>query len=378
MGGLAPPLDLLPPAPQVVVPAPEPEAAQPPPSIPDPPRNSRKIVLIAVAAAPLLFGSGWFLGRVTVPAPAPAPVEVSHKRRPNVAVPAATATAAPAPGPNSTTIANAAEFVALPSPVTESPVVARMPAPASAAASAPAVAPTLVSEPPAATPDGAPPPKPEASNSPNPEPSLNRSATPIASVGEKTAVPLPVPSRPVPVPTPAQPAPAIGPTLDPVAWASPNPMPSSSPAPSPARPTIFREQNAPAEQTERGPIDGEQRRRDDEALRAQWLGQVAAADMALRKGKRMQATDFYSAAITTAERYAARRSDDVNSLTEMAKLCRKLGALQLQTASVGEARATFERGRKFLELLKSSAQLTPAHAQILQELETGLQTLPRD
>ena len=141
---------------------------------------------------------------------------------------------------------------------------------------------------------------------------------------------------------------------------------------------IGSEQNASAGQTEREQIEREQKRRDDDALRAQWLSQVAAADMALRKGKAMQATDFYNAAIATAERYAARRSDDVNSLTEMAKLCRKLGAMQLQTASVGEARATFERGRKFLTLLKSTAQLTPAHKQILQELETGLQALPRD
>jgi len=157
-----------------------------------------------------------------------------------------------------------------------------------------------------------------------------------------------------------------------------NPETSSQLARSSALPAIVREQTAPAEQTEREQIEHEQRRRDDEALRAQWLSQVAAADMALRKGKMMQATDFYNAAMATAERYAARRSDDVSSLTEMARLCHKLGAMQLQTVSVGEARATFERGRRFLALLKSSGQLTPAHAQILRELETSLQTLPRD
>jgi hypothetical protein len=132
------------------------------------------------------------------------------------------------------------------------------------------------------------------------------------------------------------------------------------------------------EQAERERIEREQRRRDDEALRAQWLSQVAAGDMALRKGKMVQATDFYNAAISTAERYAARRRDDVSSLTEMASLCRKLGAMQVQTASIGEARATYERGRKFLALVKSNGQLSASHAQMLQELETGLQTLPRE
>jgi hypothetical protein len=166
--------------------------------------------------------------------------------------------------------------------------------------------------------------------------------------------------------------------LESAALAPPNSAPPSPPAHSPDLPVIVPEQNTSAGRDEREQIEREQRRRDDEALRAQWLSQVAAADMALRKGKAMQATDFYNAALATAERYAARRSDDVSSLTEMAKLCRKVGTMQLQTTSVGEARATFERGRKFLALLKSSAQLTPEHAQILQELETSLQALPRD
>jgi hypothetical protein len=382
MGGLTPPLDLSQSTAAPVAPEPAVEV-QPVTSVRNAPRFSWKSRSIAASAALFFFGSGWMVGHLMTSAPAPDPVVVSHKHRSTAS--GAAEVSGTAPEPVATTAPQNAK-----ASTTDEPTPAPNAAPADRAEET-ADSPPLVSEAPSGESKSAelgnsavaPSQNSGVSTSQNPDPSPVSNAR-ITSIVETVALPKPVPAAPIAAPTsePAA-ASAIVPTSKPAVSATPK-LESYARLTPVAETQLSIPQTPPpaqigaTEQAERERIEREQRRRDDEALRAQWLSQVAAGDMALRKGKMVQATDFYNAAISTAERYAARRRDDVSSLTEMASLCRKLGAMQVQTASIGEARATYERGRKFLALVKSNGQLSASHAQMLQELETGLQTLPRE
>lgn len=109
------------------------------------------------------------------------------------------------------------------------------------------------------------------------------------------------------------------------------------------------------------------------------MSQVAAGDQAVQKGRTAQAVDFYRAALDSAERYILRHGNDTAALVEMAILCRRLGGMQLQVASVTEARATYDRGRRLLLTVQArNGELNAAQAQTLAEIELGLRTLPRE
>jgi hypothetical protein len=280
MGGLTPPLDLTRSSGPLLEDLPKIEIQPIAPAKTDRvrvPKIKPAILSAAASVAVVIFGAGWFAGRITSPAPAPVVV------------------ARPAAGERK---------VPTPPPIEVAPPVV-----------AEAIAP-----PPAAAPPNEPP------------------------------APSPVPAEPAPS-APAVAAVSTGPTSA--------------------------ELGAQA-QAEREKAPLEQAHQQENALRAEWLGQVAAGDTALQKGKTLQAVDFYNAALATAERYTARRVDDVAALAEIALLCRKVGALQLQVASVAEARASYERGRRLLLVLKARGPLAAASAQCLQDLETGLTTLPRN
>ena len=177
--------------------------------------------------------------------------------------------------------------------------------------------------------------------------------------------PAPTPQPPPPVPATSEAAPAAASSGPPAAIAKAAP------------PTVEPGATEPA-LSEAEIARREGLKQTTNLLRLQWKSELAAGDKALQANRAQQAADLYHAALITAERYLALRGDDLIAFAEVARHCRKLGAVQTQVASAEEARATYTRGRQLLLALQTRDALDTAGKQCLREVEHGLQTLPRD
>ncbi len=99
-------------------------------------------------------------------------------------------------------------------------------------------------------------------------------------------------------------------------------------------------------------------------------------DVAVGQRRLDDALGFYEEAVDTARVTGPHAS--IESRTEAALLCRKLGTLQLQMASTSEAKASFVQGRKLLLGLKKQGAWNGDRAKLLAEIEKSLLRLPRD
>ncbi len=105
----------------------------------------------------------------------------------------------------------------------------------------------------------------------------------------------------------------------------------------------------------------------------QWRKLVAQGDAKLKRRDYEEAAAAYTSAIDLAQ-----SSDLPDSLIEAARICQKLGGLEVGRGSYGEARASFEDGKKYIQRAKGTGKPSPEAAQILSEIETSLRKLPRE
>ncbi len=89
--------------------------------------------------------------------------------------------------------------------------------------------------------------------------------------------------------------------------------------------------------------------------------------------------DYDDAAIAyTSAIDLAQSSELPGSLIEAARICQKLGQMEFNRGSHGEARASFEDGKKYLQRAKGTGKPSPEAAQILSEIEASLRKVPRE
>ena len=105
----------------------------------------------------------------------------------------------------------------------------------------------------------------------------------------------------------------------------------------------------------------------------QWRKLVEQGDAMLKRRDLDDAATAYTNAIDIAQ-----SSNLPGSLVEAARICKKLGTLEFSRGSHGEARASFEDGKKYIQRAKGTGKLGADAAQILGEIETGLRRLPRE
>ena len=105
----------------------------------------------------------------------------------------------------------------------------------------------------------------------------------------------------------------------------------------------------------------------------QWRKLVEQGDAKLKRRDYDEAAAAYTSAIELAE-----GSELPGSLVEAARICQKLGSLEVGRGSYGEARTSFEDGKKYLQRAKAAGKPIAEAAQILAEIETSLRKLPRE
>lgn len=162
-----------------------------------------------------------------------------------------------------------------------------------------------------------------------------------AAPAESSQPPIAQPEAPTPAPPPAE---AVAATVTPAEPIAPEP-----PAPAP-----------------------------EMALRDVARSLHARGDRAITERHPVQALDYYAAALEAAQSSAAQPGVDAAARAEVALLSRKLGTLQARYASIAEARASFDHGRKALLRLKARGGWNGGHQHLLDEIEASMRALPRD
>ena len=75
---------------------------------------------------------------------------------------------------------------------------------------------------------------------------------------------------------------------------------------------------------------------------------------------------------------AAELSETPVAAAEIARLCFKMGSLEVALGSTAEARGSFERGKRVIQDAKGAGKLPPEAIQVLADIEGVLRRLPRD
>jgi len=105
----------------------------------------------------------------------------------------------------------------------------------------------------------------------------------------------------------------------------------------------------------------------------QWRKLVQQGDAMIKRRDYDDAATAYTSAIDLAQ-----SSELPGSLIEAARICQKLGQMEFNRGSHGEARASFEDGKKYIQRAKGTGKSSPEASQILSEIETSLRKLPRE
>lgn len=110
-----------------------------------------------------------------------------------------------------------------------------------------------------------------------------------------------------------------------------------------------------------------------EVVVEEWQRFAERAELLVKKRDPDAAIEAYEHAITSAEESAT----PVN-VAEIARLCWKMGSLEVALGSTAEARGSFEHGKRLLLEARSAGKLAPDALQALAEIEGSLRRLPRD
>lgn len=168
-------------------------------------------------------------------------------------------------------------------------------------------------------------------------------------------------SVPPPTPTPVAPTPvpvSVAPTL------TPPPVPTTTAVTQIAPPAPAKPGETPL-QPDAGialpPVGGI----------PEWQKLAERADVLLKRRDPDAAVQAFDQAIAIAEESAV-------PAAEIARLCLKMGSIEVALGSTGEARGSFEQGKRILLQSKVGGKLPAEAAQVLAEIEGNLRRLPKD